>query len=111
MRLMDVTLLSLVCCCDALRLPVSRRAVLIAVPAVAVPVAASADTVLHILDYPKKGLCGEASVPDNVVKFLEAFGGFRDGECAVDGYTKAVGTANGTGDKDKEKEYSLYDKE
>ena len=74
------------------------------------PLAASADAVLHIVDYPKKGSCGEALVPDKGVPFVKAFGGMSDGGCAAAGYTKKEGTANGTGDKDKDRIYDIYGK-
>ena len=63
------------------------------------------------MNYPKEGLCGEAMVPEKGVPFVKAFAGFSDGSCASAGYTKSEGTASGTGEKDKERTYSLYGKE
>ena len=104
----SVLLLSLVCCSTALRLPsdaiTSRRAVIAALPAM-VPLAAHAgDEVLHIMNYPVDGKCGEALVPEKGVPFVKAFGGFSDGTCAAAGYTVKEGTEEGTGEKDKDRE-------
>ena len=89
----------------------TRRAVLGALPLVALPLSALADdAVLHVLDYPKQGLCGEALVPEKGVPFVKAFGGMSDGSCASAGYPNKEGTANGTGDKDSDREYDLYSK-
>ena len=96
----------------ALRFPTvvaSRRSAIIgALPILAAPLAAQADEVLHIVDYPKKGSCGEALIPDKGVPFVKAFGGFSSGDCASVGYTEKEGEENGTGEKDKERTYTIY---
>ena len=107
--------LALACSLQAasLQLPATttRRAVLASLPLViAAPRTAVADEVLHIIDYPQKGACGEALVPDAGVPFVKAFGGFSDGTCAAAGYPNKEGTASGTGDKDKDREYTIYSK-
>ena len=113
----NLTLLCMLCSCSALNIePVlsSRRAILTTVlPATLfAPLSASVeDQVLHIMNYPKQGLCGEALVPEKAAPFVRAFGGFSDGSCAAFGYTVKEGSANGTGDKDKERSYDLYSKE
>ena len=98
--------------CSALRLEasiVTRRATFAAVGAVvAKPLAAKADEILHIVDYPKPGACGEAMIPDKAVPFVKAFGGFSDGSCVSAGYETRDGTAKGTGEKDKDREYDIY---
>ena len=73
------------------------------------PSVALADT-LHKIDYPIEGKCGQAEVPENAVFFVKQFGGFTDGSCATEGYTVEDGTANGTGEKDKERTYEIYTK-
>lgn len=96
---------------SALRLPVvvSRRTAFVCViPVFATPLTAKADEVLHIFDYPKPGACGEALIPDKAVPFVKAFGGFSGGSCASAGFGTKDGTANGTGDKDKDREYDVY---
>ena len=66
---------------------------------------------LHKVDYPVKGKCGQAdNVPDNAVFFVKNMGGFKDGSCATEGYDVNEGTANGTGEKDKERQYTIYGK-
>ena len=108
-------------CAEALRLPnfhrqteQSRRALLLALPAVAALPHGSAHAgefvPLHRVDYPKQGMCGEADVPEKGVFFVKTLGGFSEGTCAAAGYTVKEGTANGTGEKDKEKTYDLYSK-
>uniref|UniRef100_A0A7S3DNV8 Uncharacterized protein n=1 Tax=Entomoneis paludosa TaxID=265537 RepID=A0A7S3DNV8_9STRA len=63
----------------------------------------------HKLDYPVAGKCGQANnVPDKAAFFIRQFGGFSDGACAVDGYSSAEGTANGTGEKDSQRVYAIY---
>jgi hypothetical protein len=42
--------------------------------------------------------------------FAKTFGGLADGSCATAGYTKDEGTTNGTGEKDKQRTYSIYGK-
>lgn len=74
--------------------------------------AVAAPPPLHKVDYPIAGKCGQADgVPESAVFFVKQFGGFRDGACATEGYAVADGTANGTGDKDKERVYHIYAKE
>lgn len=68
-------------------------------------------TTLHILDYPVQGKCGQAAVPEKGVFFAKTFGKLVDGSCATEGYTNEEGTANGTGEKDKERTYNIYGKE
>ena len=109
-------LLLVIGCASALRLPTtihSRRAVLLALPAVANLPPAHADEVvpLHKIDYPKAGMCGEADVPEKGVFFVKTFAGFIDGPCSASGYTVKQGTANGTGEKDSDKTYDIYSKE
>lgn len=70
-----------------------------------------ANTTLHIVDYPTPGLCGETKTTEKKAYFAKTFGGLKDGACAVEGYTKAEGSANGTNDKDQDKLYSLFGKE
>ena len=104
----------------ALQLPVSppqeesisrrRVAMLGVLPLLTSPLMAQADEVLHIIGYPKQGSCGEALVPDKAIPFVKAFGGFSDGSCASVGYETEEGTQNGTGDKDKERAYTIYGK-
>jgi len=65
-------------------------------------------TTVHKIDYPIAGKCGEASVPEKVAPLVKTFGGFKDGACKVDGFATADGTANGTGEKDKERTYSIF---
>lgn len=67
-------------------------------------------TTLHILNYPIDGKCGEAKVPEAGVFFAKNFGKLQDGSCAVEGYTVDEGTANGTGEKDQKRTYSIYGK-
>ena len=115
-----VALLLILGCASALRLPAattthSRRFVLLAAlpAAAALPrnAAHAADFVpLHRIDYPKQGMCGEADVPEKGVFFVKTLGGFSDGTCAAAGYPVKQGTANGTGEKDKEKTYDIYSK-
>ena len=68
------------------------------------------DEILHVVDYPKQGFCGEALVPDKGVPFVKAFGGLSSGTCESAGYPNREGTANGTGDKDSDREYTIYGK-
>ena len=92
--------------------PEGRRAFFAAAAAtlaMGVPSFALADT-LHKMDYPVAGKCGQAEIPDNVVFIVKQLGGFQDGSCAVEGYTVEEGTAKGTGEKDKERDYSIYGK-
>ena len=110
-------LVSLLCTvASALRLctvaPVAtRRAAIFGVlPILATPLAAHADEVLHIIDYPKKGSCGEALIPEKGIPFVKAFGGFSDGDCASAGYTTKEGEQNGTGEKDKDRTYQIFGK-
>ena len=66
---------------------------------------------LHKVDYPVAGKCGQADgVPENAVFFVKNFGGFKDGSCATEGFTVQEGTAKGTGEKDKERTYTIYSK-
>ena len=119
-RMSRVALLLILGCASALRLPAattmhSRRFVLLAAlpAAAALPrnAAHAADFVpLHRIDYPKQGMCGEADVPEKGVFFVKTLGGFSDGTCAAAGYPVKQGTANGTGEKDKEKTYDIYSK-
>ncbi len=92
----------------------SRRAILSSAAAATLlglpVVATAADSVLHIVDYPKKGACGEALVPEKGVPFVKTFGGMSDGGCAAAGYPNKEGSANGTGDKDKDRTYDIYTK-
>ena len=88
----------------------TRRAVLGALPLAAMPLSAVADEILHVVDYPKQGFCGEALVPDKGVPFVKAFGGLSSGTCESVGYPNREGTANGTGDKDSDREYTIYGK-
>ena len=74
------------------------------------PLSAVADEILHVVDYPKQGFCGEALVPDKGVPFVKAFGGLSSGTCESVGYPNREGTANGTGDKDSDREYTIYGK-
>ena len=108
-------LLSILGCSSALRLQApTRRAVLAALPAVMLPLNAAhaGDFVpLHRVDYPVEGKCGEADVPEKGVPFVKAFGGFSDGTCAAAGYPVPAGTANGNGEKDKDRTFDLYEKE
>ena len=67
-------------------------------------------TTLHILNYPIDGKCGEAQVPEAGVFFAKTFGKLEDGSCAAEGYTVDEGTANGTGEKDSKRTYSIYSK-
>ena len=89
---------------------ISRRRALVAAAVVAgaAPHRARADEVLHIIDYPVKGACGEALVPDKGVPFAKAFGGLSEGSCASEGYATQQGSAPGTKDKDKDRSYSIY---
>lgn len=103
-----------------------RRALLLSVASVALfaplnvwaddeeekePAPASA-VVLHIVDYPKSGSCGQANdVPSNGVFFAKKFGGLVDGSCATEGYSIAEGTANGLNEKDQQRTYEIYGKE
>ena len=92
--------------------PVSRRAaVLGALPLLMTPLAVRADEVLHIVDYPKKGSCGEALIPDKALPFVKTFGGFSSGSCASVGYGTKEGTESGTGDKDRDRTYDIYSKD
>ena len=50
-------------------------------------------------------------MPDKAIPFVKAFGGFSDGSCASAGYTEKEGEQNGTGDKDKDRTYTIYGKE
>ena len=50
-------------------------------------------------------------MPEKGVFFVKTLGGFSEGSCAESGYTVKQGTANGTGEKDKEKVYDIYSKE
>merc|ERR1712232_84039 len=88
---------------------VSRRAVLGALPIFAAT-PALADETLHKIDYPKSGACGEATVPDKAAYFVKTFGGFSSGSCASEGYTVKEGTEKGTGEKDSDREYTIYSK-
>ena len=63
---------------------------------------------VHKVDYPVEGKCGQAEVPERVAGLVKSFGGFKDGSCATEGYSTAEGMANGTGDKDQERVYSIY---
>eukprot|EP00980_Cylindrotheca_fusiformis_P001424 scaffold345_cov134-Cylindrotheca_fusiformis.AAC.35 len=65
---------------------------------------------LHIVDYPIPGKCGEAKVPEKGIFFAKTFGGLVDGSCSTEGYKNDEGTANGTGEKDKKRTYSIYGK-
>ncbi|KAL3942161.1 MAG: hypothetical protein SGBAC_003586 [Bacillariaceae sp.] len=67
-------------------------------------------TTLHINNYPIDGKCGEAKVPEAGVFFAKTFGKLEDGSCAAEGYTVDEGTANGTGEKDAKRTYSIYGK-
>lgn len=92
----------------------SRRAFLAGVAAaVALPGMALADgtTTLHIVDYPKKGACGQANVPEAGVFFAKKLGSMVEGACAVDGYTVSQGTAPGIKEKDQKRTYEIYGKE
>jgi hypothetical protein len=73
------------------------------------PTVSLADT-LHRVDYPIPGKCGQAEVPENAAFFVKQFGGFKEGSCAVEGYEADEGTAKGTGEKDKERDYTIYGK-
>ena len=100
-----------------------RRALLLSAASLAVffPLSALADdqekdaststTVLHIVDYPKSGSCGQANVPSNGVFFAKKFGGLVDGSCATEGFSVAEGTANGIKEKDQQRTYEIYGKE
>ena len=66
---------------------------------------------LHIVDYPKTGSCGQVETTEKKAFFAKKFGGLKDGECSVEGYTSSEGKENGTNDKDKDKEYSIFGKE
>ena len=113
-------LLALAAClstASALQLPPApraptRRAILRALPLVAIPLAATADDeVLHVIDYPEKGKCGEALVPEKGVPFVKMFGGFGEGSCKDAGYPDKIGEAKGTGDKDEDRTYEIYAKD
>lgn len=67
-------------------------------------------TTLHIVDYPVQGSCGEGDVPAAGVFFAKNLGGMSDGSCASVGYTVPQGTAQGTGDKDKQRTFNIYGK-
>ena len=114
MLLRCVVALSCLSAAAGLQLPMqtksTRRAVLGALPLAALPLSAVADEILHVVDYPKQGFCGEALVPDKGVPFVKAFGGLSSGTCESVGYPNREGTANGTGDKDKDREYTIYGK-
>ena len=71
----------------------------------------AAKTTLHIVDYPVKGSCGEGKVPEAGVFFAKNLGGMVDGSCASVGYSVPQGTAQGTGDKDKQRTFDIYGKE
>ena len=114
MLLRSVIALSCLSAAAGLQLPMqaksTRRAVLGALPLAAMPLSAVADEILHVVDYPKQGFCGEALVPDKGVPFVKAFGGLSSGTCESVGYPNREGTANGTGDKDSDREYTIYGK-
>ena len=63
-----------------------------------VPVAATAlptidtNVTIHKIDYPVKGNCGEFDMPSKEAHFPVTLGGFKMGDCSVDGYTIANGT-------------------
>ena len=85
------------------------------VAGMAVPPKALADdgdgkATVHKVDYPIVGKCGQAAVPEKVVPIVKSFYGFQEGACQVDGYAVDQGTAKGTGDKDKERDYAIYGK-
>ena len=87
----------------------SRRS-LLALPVLVTPLCARSDEVLHILDYPKQGSCGEALIPDAGIPFVKAFGGLESGSCASAGYSVKEGEENGTGERDKDRTYTVYGK-
>ena len=75
------------------------------------PETAIASDPFHKVDYPIQGKCGQAdNVPENAVFFVKKFGGFQDGGCATEGYDVEEGKEKGTGEKDKEREYTIYGK-
>ena len=63
-----------------------------------------------VLDYPKQGSCGEALIPDAGIPFVKAFGGLESGSCASAGYSVKEGEENGTGERDKDRTYTVYGK-
>jgi hypothetical protein len=68
-------------------------------------------TILHIMDYPKQGSCGEMKVPKSVAFLAKAFGGgFKEGECALEGYTFEEESLPGTKKWDLNKTYTIYGK-
>lgn len=73
--------------------------------------AADGEKTLHIVDYPIKGKCGQAEVPEAGVFFAKNLGGMVEGSCVTDGYTTKEGTASGITDKDKQRTFYIYGKE
>ena len=58
-----------------------------------VPVAAiDTNVTIHKVDYPVKGECGQFDMPSKEAHFPVTLGGFKMGDCSVDGYTVANGT-------------------
>ena len=87
----------------------SRRS-LLPLPVLVTPLCARGDELLYILDYPKQGSCGEALIPDAGIPFVKAFGGLESGSCASAGYSVKEGEENGTGERDKDRTYTVYGK-
>ena len=63
---------------------------------------------LHIVDYPIEGSCGEMQVPKKVAFLAKMLGGYKDGECSLEGYGVEEGTALGTKKQDSDKAYTIY---
>ena len=47
---------------------------------------------IHKLNYPQAGDCGQFDMPSKEAHFPVTFGGFKNGNCATDGFTIADGT-------------------
>ena len=61
-----------------------------------VPVAATTlddtNVTIHKVDYPVTGECGQFDMPSKEAHFPVTLGGFKMGDCSIDGYTIANGT-------------------
>ena len=61
-----------------------------------VPVAATTlddtNVTIHKVDYPVTGNCGQFDMPSKEAHFPVTLGGFKMGDCSIDGYTIANGT-------------------
>lgn len=79
-------------------------------PAIVNAAESDGSTVLHIVDYPVKGKCGQADVSEKGAFFAKQFGGMVDGSCDTEGYSVGDGKANGIKEKDQQREYEIYEK-